>query len=286
MNRRRAIGICARIERSALATAAILVSTLLAAGCGVPLMTLPEPAGAPTIDATAAFNEAVTACRPIDTITAELGVSGRVGGRRLRGRLLAGLSAPASAYLDAPAPFGASLFLLAAHDDEATLLLPRDRRVLEHGQPAAILEAITGVPLAPDDLRLTLTGCVPPSDATTALQPADAWRVIPGAREVYLHKAGANEPWQIVAVVHREGRQQTWRAEYRDFLGGLPRTVRLTSADAERFDLRLSLSQVDINVPLDAATFHLDVPPGFLPVTLQELRDAGPLADREPDTRE
>lgn len=284
----RTIGLHARLAPHAPPPRAFLalLSTLFAVGCGVPLMKLPAVTTGPTVDASAALTEALAACRPVTSVTAELGVSGRVGGRRLRGRLLAGLSAPASAYLDAPAPFGSSLFLLAAQDGEATLLLPRDRRVLERGRPDAVLEAITGVPLAPDDLRLTLTGCAPATDATGAQRPAEAWRVIPGEQELYLHKARDAEPWHVVAVVHRETGRQVWRAEYRDFVDGLPRTIRLTSVDPQRFDLRLSLSQVEINVPLEAGTFHLDIPPGFTPITLQELRDGGPLADREPDARD
>ena len=58
---------------------------------------------------------------------------------------------------------------------------------------------------------------------------------------------------------------------------GLPRSIRLASADAERFDLRLALSQVEINVTLDADAFASSVPPEPTPITLEELRGAGPL---------
>ena len=66
----------------------------------------------------------------------------------MRGRLLAGLAAPASARLEAVAPFGPPVFIFVARDDEATLLLPRDRRVLEHGRPTAVLDAVAGVPMS------------------------------------------------------------------------------------------------------------------------------------------
>ena len=58
-----------------------------------------------------------------------------------------GVAAPASARLEAVAPFGPPLFIFAATDDDATLLLPRDERVLEHGRPAEVLDAVAGVPL-------------------------------------------------------------------------------------------------------------------------------------------
>src|SRR5262245_55325481 len=93
-------------------------------------MKLPTGPGTPAPDAAALFDQAAAACRRVNTITAEIAVTGSVRGRRLRGRLLAGLAPPASARLEAPAPFGEPLFIFAARDEEATLLLPRDNRVL------------------------------------------------------------------------------------------------------------------------------------------------------------
>ena len=51
------------------------------------------------------------------------------------------------------APFGQPLFIFVATGDDATLLLPRDERVLEHGRPDAVLEAVAGVPLGAADLH-------------------------------------------------------------------------------------------------------------------------------------
>ena len=108
---------------------------------------------------------------------AEIAVSGSAGGRRVRGRLLAGVAAPASARLEAMAPFGPPLFIFVANNDDATLLLPRDDRVLEHGRPDAVLEAVAGVPLDAADLHATLTGCAPagaPSQGRDARRPTGA----------------------------------------------------------------------------------------------------------------
>ena len=261
--------------------AAALLCASLTAACGAPLVKLPTGTAAPAADAGQALAQAVARCRAVHSVSAEVAVSGRVGGRRMRGRLLAGLSAPASAYLDAPAPFGASVFILTAIGDAATLLLPRDRRVLEGGRPADVLEAIAGVPLGPEDLRATLTGCAGEGDTRGAQQLGDHWRVIPGPPTLYMRRERAADPWRLVVVVHRQLGRPEWRAEYHDFLGDLPRTMRLTSSEPGRFDIRLALSQVEINVPLDEATFHLAVPQGYAPITLTELRDAGPLADQE-----
>lgn len=261
-----------------LVRAAPLAAALLAASCGTPLIKLPSGTGVPAADASQAIEQATAVCSRISTISAEVGVSGSVGGHRLRGRLLAGLAAPASAYIEAPAPFGSPVFVFGAQDGDATLLLPRDRRVLEGGKPADILEAIAGVPLDPIDLRRTMTGCAGEASggAAAARAVGDDWRVIPGERELYVRRARPADPWRLVAVV-RTG-PGGWRADYRNFVNDMPRSIRLTSLEAQRFDLRLELSQVEINVPIEASTFRVAVPPGTQPISLDELRAGGPLA--------
>jgi hypothetical protein len=260
----------------------VLAAALLLSSCAAPLLTLPTEPGVPATDAAPLLEQATAACRGIRTFSAEVGVSGRVGGRGLRrARLLIGVAAPASIYIDAPAPFGASAFIFSATDDDATLLLPRDRRVLEHGRPDLVLEAITGVPLTPPELRETLTGCAFAATAADARRVGDEWRVLRGAGEWYLRRERAADPWRLVAVVHHEPGRPAWRVEYRDFQDDLPRAMRLKSADAHRFDVSLTLSQVEINAPLDADTFRVQVPASYAPISLDDLRRAGPLAEDE-----
>jgi hypothetical protein len=224
------------------------------------------------------FAEATAACRAATSLSAEVRLSGRIAGRRARGRLLVGVKAPASAYIDAPAPFGASAFIFAAVADESVLLLPRDRRVLERGRPADVLEAVTGVALTPGDLRQALTGCVGDIDTAAAQQIGDAWRLVGDNPRAYLRR-DTEGAWRLVAVVHQGDGRPEWRAEYANFVNGLPQTIRLASADPQRFELQLSLSQVEVNVTLGDEVFHPAVPTGYDPVTLEQLRDAGPLAD-------
>ena len=64
------------------------------ASCAAPLMKLPSGPGAPAPDAGNLLAEATRACRGVRTLTAEIAVSGSVGGRRMRGRLSAGVAAP------------------------------------------------------------------------------------------------------------------------------------------------------------------------------------------------
>ena len=137
----------------------ILLAAVCSASCGVPLMKLPLVSGTPSSDAADILSQATLVCSGVRTLTAEVAVSGTAGGHRLSGRLLVGVASPALARLEAVAPFGPPLFIFAADQDEATLLLPRDDRVLEHGRPEAVLEAVTGAPLGAADLRALLTGC-------------------------------------------------------------------------------------------------------------------------------
>ena len=244
-------------------------------------MKLPTGPSAPAADGAAVLDQATRACRGARSLTTEVAVSGSVAGRRVRVRLSAGVSAPASARLEAVAPFGSPLFIFVANGADATLLLPRDDRVLAHGRPDAVLEALTGVPLGAADLRETMTGCA--SDVAgvrDAQQFGEDWRMVraAGGGELYLHRERANAPWRLVAAIRRADSGRTWRGEFGDFQNDLPRTVRVTSVGGNAFDLQLALSQVDVNVPLDPAVFTVQVPASASPMTLDELRQSGPLS--------
>src|SRR5213076_1873276 len=144
-------------------------------------------------DAALVIAQATRACRAVDTITLAMSVHGSAGGHRLRGRLTAGLAKPASTRLEAAAPFGPPLFIFVASGNDASLLLPRDRRVLEHGTPADVLEAVSGVPLGAAGLRSLVTGCADKPDASDAVAFGDDWRAAPdGSDNVYFRREGGN----------------------------------------------------------------------------------------------
>jgi hypothetical protein len=254
---------------------------IAAVSCGAPLMKLPQGPGAPAADAADALAQATAECRAVRTLTAEVAASGKAGGSRFRGRLLAGVAAPASARIEAVAPFGPPLFILVATGDDATLLLPRDDRVLEHGNPRDVLDAVAGVPLDAADLFVTLTGCAPGAPPTRGNERGPDWRVLESADgvELYLHRDGASQPWRLVAVIRRPPSGPAWRADSGDHQAGLPRTIRLSSVGApggRGFDMTLRLAQVETNVPLEPSVFGVDVPASALPISLDELRNARP----------
>jgi hypothetical protein len=268
----------------------VLGAAVVSASCAAPLMKLPSGPGTPVApsDAVASIAQATAACRTVRTLTTEIAASGSAGGHRLRGRLLAGIAAPASARLEAVAPFGPPLFIFVATGDEATLLLPRDERVLEHGRPDAVLEAVAGVPLGAADLDLTLTGCSSAASERAQLdarQIGDGWRVVStrDGDEWYLQRESPSQPWQLVATFKRaSGGGRHWRAEFRDRQEGVPRSIRVTSVAengraGQAFDLQLALSQVEINVPLGPDVFKVQVPRSAEPITIEELKANGPL---------
>lgn len=255
-----------------------LLAAVMTVSCGAPLMKLPAGPGGPASDARDAFAEATAKCDAVSSITAAVAVRGSVGGRRLRGRLDVGLAPPASARIEAVVPFGQPVFIFVARGGDATLLLTRDNRVLERGRPEAVLEAITGVPLDPADLRTALIGCASGPDVTQGRQLGDDWRVLPAGLDlIYLRRDPRTAPWRLVAVAHRPPGRREWRAEYRDFKDGFPQTVRFASSERDRFNLTLELSQVDLNIPLPAGAFDVKIPASAESITLDELRRAGPL---------
>jgi len=264
-----------RAVRPGVAAAA----ALLLAACAPGRPVLPTGPGAPFAGVEEAFRQATAACRGVRTWTAEVALSGRSGDIKLRGRLIAAL-APGSLFLEAVAPFGRPIFTLVARGGEATLLLPRDRRVLRGAAPADVVEALTGVAVGPDELRALVSGCLAPSD------PPPDGRAYPGGwvavdladGAVAFLKADRGR-WRIEA-----GLVSGLSVEYREFQRDLPRRLRLRSEPGRspRVDLTLGLSQVDVNVGVPDEAFVLEATGDLAPMTLEELRAAGPLGERRP----
>lgn len=266
---------------------ALTAVTLTTTACGAALVKLPSGAGASAQDGASVLEQAIGPCLAIRTLTAEVAASGSAGGHRVRARLTAGVSAPASARLEAVAPFGQPLFIFVATGNDATLLLPRDRRVLEHQRPDEVLDALTGLPLQAGDLHDVLTGCAP-EPAAGSLQTrafGELWRVVAAGHdgELYLHRENVTAAWRLVSALLRSASGRAWRADYSGFQDNLPRAIRLTSANAaspDAFDLRLTISQAERNVPLTGDAFRVKIPDGAVPITLDELRRSGPVTSK------
>jgi hypothetical protein len=247
---------------------------VLLEACAARGFTLPTDSGNPLPDFAQVHAQISSACAGVRTLTAELGLSGRAGDQRLRGRVVAGFARPGSMRLEAPAPFGAPVFILVASDNSATLLRPRESLILRNAAPAAILGAVTGVSLAPADLQAVLTGCVVPSPKPIAGRlHANGLAAIDldGNATVYARRAA--DRWEL-----RAARRDGWQIEYPRFQGSFPQAVRLRSTSADvPVDLTAAVSQIETNVDLDAAAFTVETRGDERPLSIEELRDSGPL---------
>ena len=250
---------------------------VLASACAPRLLSLPIDPGNPLPDFAQIHRQATSACTGIRTLTAELSLSGRAGGRALRGRAIAGFERPDSLRLEGVAPFGPPAFILAGRGDTATLLLPRDNLVLRDARAADILGALTGIALAPEELQGLLTGCVASMPgAIGGRLHQNGWASIdlPGGATLYLKRMDAG--WQP-----RAARRPGWRIDYPEWRGAFPHTVRLRSVDPMvDVDLTAAVSQFEVGVTIAPAAFTVAVPADALPLTIAELRNAGLLRGR------
>ena len=249
-----------------------IVTALSACAAKSPL--LPTGAGVPFPDFAAAYQQATSSCRGVKTMTASMAMSGKAGATKVRGRIDAGLEAPARARLEGIAPFGKPVFVLVADGARGTLVLPREDRVLRDAPPDQIVEALAGVALGPDALRTAIAGCGLTAGAPSAGQSfTNGWTSItlPDG-VVYVRKnAGA---WEVAAST-----SGPVTVTYADYASGRPSTIRLRAETQGRVsaDLTLRLSDVEINIPLDPRTFNAELPEHPVTLTLDELRRAGPL---------
>jgi hypothetical protein len=249
----------------------LAVAVVAAVSCATRLPPRPAGTATPAPDAVASFDQATTHCTGLRTLTMELGLSGRAGAESLRGKVITGLQRGGAARLEGVAPFGAPMFILAARGEQATLLLPRDRRVLTSTSVSAVIEHLTGLRLSADDLLLALSACVAAGQASDGRQWSRDWRGVsaPGGRTVFLRQVSG--AWSVAGVDGGD-----WRADYGQVVNGFPRRVRLRSTDGQ-VDLVASVQQLEVNTGIDDAAFDVAIPPGTDPMTLAELRSVAPL---------
>lgn len=247
-----------------------LALLILSAGCAPRLAKLPSGPGTSYAEFATAYAQATELCRNVRTQRAVLRVSGP-----FRADVDAGFAEPSRVRLELPAP-GRPIFVFVTDGDRATLVLPREGRVLRDAPPAAILEALAGISLAPDELRRIVAGCglgtAPPTSGRTF---GPDWVAVDAGDTVHWLKTAAGGEWQLSAST-----RGPLEVRYGSYLVGRPALIRLRVPARDgrpATDLTLRLSQVDFNEPLDASVFEADVPPNAVPLTLEELRRSGPL---------
>jgi hypothetical protein len=250
----------------------VTLCTFALASCAA--RTPARPSGAETSDPTAiaAFTQATRQCAGLSTVTAELRLSGKAGGEKLRGTLHAGLAAPGALRVEAVAPFGQPFFILAGRDNRATLLLPRDDRILKDAPVPDVLERLTGLALSATDLRLILTGCLSvPAKPSNGRAFSGDWRAVTLDEGIVAYIRNVAGAPAIVAADHGN-----WRVDYSLHRNGFPRQVRIRSVAGD-VDMTAALEQVEINTEIDAKAFEVAAPASAAPMTLDHLRSVVPL---------
>ena len=258
--------------------AAAVTALALASACAARRPPLPSGPGTPFPDFVAAFEQATVACRDVPSLTASFSLSGRSGSTPLRGRIDAGLASPDRVRLEGfpPVLYGSKpFFILVASGDRATLLLPRDDRVLDDARPEAIVEALAGVALGPADLRSVLAGCgLPATVPGNGRGYGSDWAAADtGGGTVYLQRIAGE--WRVAAAS-----RGNMTVQYTGFEKGRATAINIRTDAADRdssADLTLKVSEVEFGTPLGEAVFDIQIPATAAPLTLDELRRSGPL---------
>jgi outer membrane biogenesis lipoprotein LolB len=264
-------------RRAASHLGCVSLAACLMTACAARGFTPPADAGVPLAAFVEIHSSLTAACASVRTFTAELGLAGRAGSERLRGRVVAGFMRPDAMRLEGVAPFGPPAFVLVSSAGVATLVLPRDNAVLPDAPPAQVLEALTGVALEPADLQAVLTGCVTPGARPSAGRlhgNGSATIATDSGTTFYLQRE--RDGWRL-----RAARRDQWLIEYPTWQGSFPSVVRLRSTDAPRaVDLTATVAQLESNVDLDAEAFSVAVSATATRISLDDLRQGGPLRDQ------
>ena len=241
--------------------------------------TPPRPAGTPTPDPSAAdaFIAATASCKGFRSIEGELSLSGRAGGERVRGRILTGLESGGKIRLEAVAPFGAPFFILAGGSDRATLVLPREHRVLKDTAVSDVLGRITGLSLSADDLRLIVSGClVDKASPADGRQWGGGWRAVTIGPERVAYLRVLNGQPVLTAADYGP-----WHVDYSAHANGFPRLVRVRRAGDSAIDITARIEQLEVNTQINPLAWVVEIPSDAEPMTLDELRSIAPLAEKK-----
>ena len=203
-----------------------------------------------------------------------MSLSGRAGGERVRGRVLTGLESGGAVRLEAVAPFGAPFFILAGRNERATLVLPREHRVLKDTGVADVLERLTGLALGADDLRLIVSGAWSSSAAPTdGRQWGGGWQAVTIGPDRVAYLRIAERP---AGVDRRRLRPVACRL-LRHTPAASRACVRVRRAGDAAIDITARIEQLEVNTQINPRAWVVEIPSDADPMTLDELRSIAPL---------
>lgn len=261
---------------------AALVAAVIAgvAGCAPTVrLALPTGNGTPLADVAAAEQVARGSCQAHAAVTADLRLSGRIDGEKVRGTLQVGVTEDAM-RLEGLAPFGAPVFILAARPGQAVLLLPRESAVARSTSAPELLDAVVGVAMTPADLLAIVSGCgVAEWTVRGGATFGDTWtRLDLGEhRTIWLQKTSSGTPVLMAAA------DQRWQIEYTRTGPAWPTAIRLrgiASGGAPRTDAVFAVDAPEALAALPDGALDIDVPPGARDVALADLRARRGLTER------
>lgn len=250
---------------------------IVATACGHAMFVPPTGVGSAVIDAGAAWASATSGCRNAQSYSAALRLSGRAGAQRIWPLAIeTAVTSDQSIYMSATVA-GRSVFVLAGSAGRATLWLRHEQRVVT-APPADIIDAILGVSIPPDRLLAVLTGCVTRAfDVSAAAQYGRVLTIATPDARVHLDRRPS--AWQT-----RAGEVEGFVVEFARESSSFPQKIwiRSTPGREPRASIDVSVSDAEINGSVPPAVF---TPPagaaGAQPMTIEELRAAGPWKERD-----
>jgi hypothetical protein len=249
-----------RRRRRSLASLALVALTT---ACGARFYEPPSGPASPATDGPQVLADATRRCRDVRTFQASM----RLSGRRLPNlNVTTGVVTDGRLMLQVGATAAPDLWMAGSADAATLLLREGNRNRVVRAPAAAIVEALVGVSLGPQQFLALLTGCVARDLTATEAVAYNGTRRI-ATPDATLYVESLEGAWRIVA-----GSLGDIRVDYRPVAAPFPARVSVR-ADARDVRFTLEIQEALADRPIADEDLQLTVPPGAVPMTLDELRE-------------
>jgi hypothetical protein len=219
----------------------------------------------------------------LEPLTAQARIRGTIAGRRLDGRFSFAAST-LRLRLESVGRMPRD-FVFTSEEGKETFVYQGAYRLV--GKSADLIETILGLPLKAEDMRRVLTACPRISGSLPGGERFDErwFKVRLDANpsyDLFILRDADGLGWSIRSLVSTfEGSTRRWRAEFDRDSAGLPRSVRIVSAEwndalGEQFDVRITFTDVRPNALLGPETFRVSTPAPFPTADVDGLRRTRP----------
>lgn len=253
----------------------------MASACAPALFVPPAGPGEPAPEAASAWAQASAVCRTAPSYTGTIRVSGKVGPDHLPTTItiLTGAT-PTAIDLEGRAA-GRNIFHLAGTTGDATLYLDDGHRYAT-GRADALTDALIGIKLGPDRWLALLSGCVATTpEFQSGVRYGPELAITTPATRMYLEQV--NGIWRTIDGTF-DGLVVTYRQFTSSSAGPAALPVVWSLASEAGRDPSVSLSiHVDsatVGRALPASAFTVSLPADATRISLDELRQSGPLRQK------